>query len=140
VSHDPAVVVGVAVVRHGRVLAARRTSPADARGGWELPGGKLEPGETPEEAAAREVHEELGCTVRTLGHLTGQQPIGRRHVLRVVLAELVAGEPVPHEHDAVRWLQPEELDDVAWLPADRPFLPELRAAIGDLPPEGPCLA
>jgi 8-oxo-dGTP diphosphatase len=53
-------------------------------------------------------------------------------VLRVLLAELVDGEPVPHEHDAVRWLQPDELDDVAWLPADRAFLPELRKVLLDV--------
>ena len=135
-SREPVVVVGVAVIRHGRVLAARRTRPAEARGGWELPGGKVEPGETPEEAAAREVHEELGCTIRTTGHLSGEQPVGEGHVLRVALAELVDGEPVPHEHDAVRWLQPEELDDVVWLPADRPFLLELREVLLDVLSEG----
>jgi len=137
VSREPAVVVGVAVVRHGRVLAARRTRPAEARGGWELPGGKVEPGETPEQAAVREVREELGCTVRVLGFLSGEQPIGGGHVLRAALAELVGGEPVPREHDAVRWLQPDELEDVAWLPADRPFLPQLREAIRKILSEGP---
>ena len=125
------VVVGVAVLRDGRVLAARRTRPVEARGGWELPGGKLEPGETLEAAAVREVHEELGCTVLPTGRLRGEQPIGGPHALRVALAELADGEPVPREHDAVRWLQPEELDDVTWLPADRPFLPELREVLLD---------
>jgi 8-oxo-dGTP diphosphatase len=131
VSPEPVVVVGVAVARHGRVLAARRTRPARARGGWELPGGKVEPGETPAEAAVREVHEELRCTIRATGHLTGEQPIGGRQVLQVALAEIVDGEPVPHEHDAVRWLQPEELDELDWLPADRPFLAELRQVLLD---------
>ena len=135
-SGETVVVVGVAVVRHGRVLAARRTRPAEVRGGWELPGGKVEPGETSAEAADREVQEELGCTVRATGRLSGEQPIGGRHVLQVALAELVDGEPVPHEHDAVRWLQPEELDDVVWLPADRPFLLELREVLLDVLSEG----
>jgi 8-oxo-dGTP diphosphatase len=131
VTSRPVVVVGVAVVRHGRVLAARRTGPADAKGGWELPGGKLEAGESLEEAAVREVHEELGCTVRPTSRLTGQEPIGRGHVLQVTVADLVDGDPAPHEHDTVRWLQPEELGDVTWLPADRPFLPELREVLLD---------
>ena len=57
-------VVGAAIVRDGRVLAARRTTPAAAAGRWEFPGGKVEPGETPDAALVREVAEELGCTDR----------------------------------------------------------------------------
>lgn len=119
-------VVGVAVVRRGRVLAARRTRPAPSRGRWELPGGKVEPGEQPDEAAVREVREELGCQVAVTGRLAGEQPVGHRLALQVLLAELVDGEPVPREHDALRWLGPEELEDVDWLAPDRPFLAELR--------------
>jgi len=51
--------------------------------------------------------------------------------MTVKVARLASGDPVPHEHDAVRWLGPEELDDVAWLEADRPFLPELRERLLD---------
>ena len=50
-------------------------------------------------------------------------------MLRVALAELVDGEPVPVEHDEVRWLSAEELDDVDWLDPDRPFLPEIRLSL-----------
>jgi 8-oxo-dGTP diphosphatase len=125
VTSTPALVVGVAVVRHGRVLAARRTRPTGARGRWELPGGKAEPGEQPADAAVRELREELGCDVRVTGRLAGEQPVGPGMVLRVVVAELASGEPVPHEHDAVRWLGPEQLYDVDWLDPDRPFLAEL---------------
>ena len=70
----PRLVVGVAVVAHGRLLAARRTSPAEAAGRWELPGGKVEPGESPAEAAVREVREELGCAVTVTGTLDGADP------------------------------------------------------------------
>jgi len=121
-------VVGAAILRDGRVLAARRTSPAAAAGRWEFPGGKVEPGETPEQALVREIAEELGCRVVVTGWLDGQATIGDTHVLTVAIASLdgVAGEPVPHEHDAVRWLAADELDDVDWLDSDRPFLPELR--------------
>ncbi len=124
-------VMGAAIVHHGRVLVARRTHPPAAAGGWEFPGGKVEPGETPEAAVVREVREELGCGVAVTGMLAGESPIRARYVLRVALAELTSGEPVPHEHDAVRWLGPEELDDVAWLEADLPFLPELRKILLD---------
>jgi len=124
-------VVGVAVLRNGRVLAARRTGPPEARGQWELPGGKVEPGEEPEAAAVREVREEVGCEIRVTGRLAGEQQVGEGYVLRVVRAELVAGQPVPHEHDVLRWLGPEELGDVRWSEPDQSFLAELRESLLD---------
>jgi len=127
-------VVGAAILRDGRVLAARRTSPAAAAGRWEFPGGKVEPGETPEAALAREVTEELGCRVEVTGWLAGEVPISAAHTLAVALASLVDGEPRPVEHDLVRWLAAGELDDVDWLEADRPFLAELRDLLTTLTP------
>lgn len=125
-------VVGAAIVRDGRVLAARRTAPPEAAGRWEFPGGKVEPGESPEDALVREVREELGCAVEVTGWLPGEVPIGERHTLTVAVATLAGdAEPVPHEHDAVRWLAAAELDDVDWLEPDRPFLPHLRALLGE---------
>lgn len=118
-------VVGAAIVRGGRVLAARRTTPAEAAGRWEFPGGKVEPGESPEVALAREIAEELGITVEVTRWLDGEAPIGSTHVLTVALARLASGDPDPVEHDEVRWLSPGELGDVDWLEPDRPFLPEL---------------
>ena len=124
-------VVGAALIEHGRVLAARRVRPADVAGGWELPGGKVDPGETAAEAVVRELAEELGCDVEAAGPIGGRSPIKPGYELVVERVRLVRGEPVPHEHDAVRWLGPEDLDDVSWLPADRPFLSELRALLLD---------
>ena len=120
-----AAVVGAAIVRDGRVLAARRTSPPEAAGRWEFPGGKVEPGETPEAALVREVAEELDCTIAVTGWLPGEVRIDGRHVLTVAVAALVDGEPDPHEHDAVRWLGAGELGTVDWLEPDRPFLAHL---------------
>ncbi|MCL2732926.1 MAG: NUDIX domain-containing protein, partial [Actinomycetia bacterium] len=60
----PRVVVGGAVLDRGRLLAARRTAPPELAGQWELPGGKVEPGERDEDALVRELREELGVTVR----------------------------------------------------------------------------
>ena len=123
-------VVGAAIVRGGRLLAARRTAPPEAAGRWELPGGKVEPGETPEAALVREIREELGCRVEVTGWLPGEVPIGDRHVLTIATATLVDGaDPDPHEHDEIRWLTAAELDDVDWLEPDRPFLSHLRAAL-----------
>jgi 8-oxo-dGTP diphosphatase len=124
-------VVGAAVLRDGRVLAARRTTPAAAAGRWEFPGGKVEPGETPEAALVREVREELGCDVEVTGWLAGTALVGERHALTVALVRLVAGEPAPTEHDLVRWLGPAELDTVDWLEPDRPFLAGLREQMMD---------
>ena len=129
---DRQVVVGAAIVRDGRVLAARRTAPASAAGRWEFPGGKVEPGETEAESLVREIAEELGVRVSVGAWLAGEQPIGDRYLLRVALARAEEGEPTPTEHDLVRWLTGDELDDVDWLDSDRPFLHELAGLLNRL--------
>jgi 8-oxo-dGTP diphosphatase len=137
VEQQRALVVGTAILRDGRVLAARRSRPAGAAGRWELPGGKVEPGEDAAQAAVREVAEELRCTVAVTGMLAGEQPVGSRWVLRVAVAELTGGEPVPTEHDAVRWLGPDHLHDVEWLGPDLPFLTELGEILSGRARPGP---
>lgn len=127
---EPRLVVGAAIVRHGCVLAARRSSPPEAAGRWELPGGKVEPGESPETALVREIAEELGCAVTVDGWLDGESPIVPGFVLRVAVCR-TDDDPAPIEHDRIRWLMPEELDDVDWLEPDRPFLAELRELLLD---------
>jgi 8-oxo-dGTP diphosphatase len=124
-------VVGVALVHAGRVLAARRSYPAEVAGRWEFPGGKVDAGESPEQAVVRETAEELGCEIAVTGWLEPEVEIREGLVLRVATATLVGGEPVPHEgeHDAVLWLRADQLDDVAWLEADRPFTAVLGAAM-----------
>lgn len=109
-----------------RVLAARRTRPPESAGRWELPGGKVEPGESPADALVREIGEELGCLVDVLDWLPGEGPIGDAHVLRAATARITAGEPRPREHDRIRWLAAHELEDVDWLEPDRPFLAPIR--------------
>ena len=127
---QPQRVVGAAIVRAGRVLAARRTAPAAAVGRWEFPGGKVETDETPEAALVREIAEELGCRVAVEAWLPGAVAIGDRHELIVATCSLLAGEPTPVEHDRVRWLGADELGDVDWLEPDRPFLAALREHLG----------
>jgi 8-oxo-dGTP diphosphatase len=122
-------VVGAALVREGRVLAARRTAPAAAAGRWEFPGGKVEDRESPEAALVREIAEELGVEIVVRRWLAGTARIGATHELTVAVADIVDGEPEPAEHDLVRWLGPAELEDVDWLDPDRPFLPELRTLL-----------
>ena len=126
-------VVGAAIVREGRVLACRRTSPPAAAGRWELPGGKVEPGELPAEALVREIAEELGVAIVVTGWLEGEASIADTHVLRVAMAEVPNRDgdwtPYPTQHDRLLWLGPDELDDVDWLEPDRPFVAQLRAIL-----------
>lgn len=118
-------VVGAAIVAGRRLLAALRPATAQTPG-WELPGGKVEPGETPHDALVREISEELGCTVEVGEFLPRRVAVRPDLELVVAPARVVDGEPVPHEHEAIRWLGPDELDTVDWLPADRPFVEDVR--------------
>ena len=112
------IVVGAAILRDGRVLAARRSSPL----GWEFPGGKVEPGEDDAAALARECREELDVEV-AVGALLGSSEISPGLTLRLYAALLVDGEPVAlDDHSEVRWVGPSEAADLDWLPADLPLL------------------
>lgn len=123
------IVVGAAVVCGGRVLAQRRAYPADAAGRWELPGGRVEAGESERAAVVRECLEELGVRVRVGSRVGPDVPLPEG-TLRVYAASLAgAGVPWACEHRAVRWLGPDELDTVDWLEADRVLLPALRALL-----------
>ncbi len=117
----PRVVVGAAILHDGRLLAARRCPPSKLAGGWELPGGKVEAGETDRDALVREIREELGVEVALGDRVHGEWACGPTMVLRVYIAVVVDGMPEPlQEHDQLRWLTVDELFDVAWLPADLP--------------------
>jgi 8-oxo-dGTP diphosphatase len=116
---QPIVVVGAALLGGGRLLAARRSAPPELAGRWELPGGKVEPGETPENALVRELREELGVTAEPVARVPGEWPLKPGYVLRVWTARLLAGAPEPLEdHDELRWLTPGEIWDVDWLDQD----------------------
>ncbi len=122
-------VVGAAILAAGRVLACRRTHPAEAAGRWEFPGGKVEPGEDAEGALRREIAEELACEVEVVRWLPGEAAIRPGWVLRVALAVLVGGEPTPVTHDRARWLAADEFGGINWLEPDRGFLDSVRAAL-----------
>jgi 8-oxo-dGTP diphosphatase len=118
-------VVGGALLHRGRLLAARRSAPPELAGRWELPGGKCEPGESPEQALVRELREELGVETEAVERIPGEWPLKPGYVLQVWTARLLSGEPRPLEdHDELRWLGPEEGDAVDWLDQDRPAVAE----------------
>lgn len=121
------VVAGAILDDEGRLLAARRTEPPELAGGWELPGGKVEPGEDDESALTRELLEELGVDVEIgvalAGPLAGGWPMGERYLLRVYRVRIVRGSPEPLEdHDELRWLDPGQWWDVPWLAVDMPVV------------------
>lgn len=127
------VVAGVVVDVEGRVLCARRTGPAALAGCWEFPGGKVEPGERPRDALARELVEELGLAVCVGAEVVapgGSWPIDERHRMRVWACRATGGGVTPGiAHDEVRWLRLDELSSLRWAPADVPVVAALRDRI-----------
>jgi 8-oxo-dGTP diphosphatase len=132
VTTQPRVVVGAAILSGACLLAAERSAPPELAGRWELPGGKVEPGETDEAALVRECREELGVDV-LLGTRIGRDwRIGEFGVLRVWLATVASGEPRALEHRQLRWLTVDALHDVDWLPGDLPVVERIGAMMLDL--------
>ncbi len=133
----PVLVVAAALVDDlaapGALLAARRRAPVSLAGRWEFPGGKVEPGELPEDAVHREIREELGVAVELGAELVGPDDgawtLSDRYEMRLWLARVTAGEPRPLvEHDDLRWLARGQWLTVPWLDADVRIVEALAAA------------
>lgn len=118
----PIRVTGAVIVRDGAVMAAQRGAHKSQGGLWEFPGGKIEPGETPQEALARELREELSCRVSVGTRLTTTaHDYGTAVVeLTTFFCTLEGTEPQLSEHQALAWLPPERLEELDWAPADMP--------------------
>lgn len=112
--------VVAAVVRDGGRILATERGYGDFKGGWEFPGGKMEPGETPEAAVVREIEEELRVTVRPTAFIeTVEYDYPTFHLtMHCFMCEVVSGEITLTEHLAMKWLTKETLETVDWLPAD----------------------
>jgi 8-oxo-dGTP diphosphatase len=121
------VIVAAVIITDGRVLACERSAPPEVAGRWEFPGGKVEPGESDQQALARECAEELGVRVEVGDRVGPDVPLAHgRAVLRVFAVRLLAGDtPRALEHTSMRWLAADELGSVPWLPADQPIVAEL---------------
>ncbi|MDQ2637752.1 MAG: (deoxy)nucleoside triphosphate pyrophosphohydrolase [Actinomycetota bacterium] len=123
------IVVAGALIERGCLLVAQRSRPPELAGLWELPGGKVAPGETDAAALARELREELGIDV-TVGARLGEDVVLSPTVtLRAYLVTHTAGTLQPIDHRALRWVRAGELDALAWVPADRAWLGDLAAAL-----------
>lgn len=117
----PIEVVGAVICRDGLIYCTQRgTGPLASK--WEFPGGKLEPGESPQEALVREVKEELGCQIDVGDHIvtTEHEYTFATIVLSTFYCTLLAGTPMVTEHLDDIWLAPTELDLREWAPADLP--------------------
>lgn len=114
-----------------RLLAAQRARPPSLAGLWELPGGKVEPGETDGDALVRECREELGVLVAVGGRAAPDVPTADgAGMLRSYWTTILDGTPEPRDHTQLRWLAADELEDVPWLPADGPVISAIRIGIG----------
>ena len=112
--------VVAAIIRQNNKILATQRGYGDYKGGWEFPGGKIEPNETPEDALVREIAEELAMDIRVERHVTDvSYDYPQFHLeMACYLCSITAGTPHLLEHEAARWLMPDHIDDVDWLPAD----------------------
>ena len=125
----PTVVVAGALIVAGALVIAQRDRPPELAGLSELPGGKAAPGESDAVALSRELLEELGVEVAVGGRLGVDVALTDTMTLRAFLVVRTGGPVEARDHRAIRWVTADELADVAWVPADRAWLPELTIAL-----------
>lgn len=127
--------VVAAIIIKGNCIFATQRGYGEFKDGWEFPGGKIEPGETHEQALIREIKEELDTEI-TVGPLfdTVEYDYPQFHLtLYCYICKVQSGKLVLKEHEAAKWLEKEDLNSVAWLPADLGLIERLKNA--ELKPE-----
>lgn len=119
-------VVAALIVHDGRVFATQR-GYGEWKGWWEFPGGKVEPGESPEEALVREIREELATDIRVERYVTTiEWDYPAFHLsMRCYQCSVLSGSLTLLEHEAAAWLDREHLHAVQWLPADETIISDI---------------
>ena len=123
-------VTAAIIIQDGKVFATQR-GYGDWKGWWEFPGGKMEPGETPQEALTREIHEELDAEIE-IGKLldTVEWDYPAFHLtMRCFLCTLISESMHLNEHEDAVWLSAETLYSVKWLPADEGLIPKIASVL-----------
>lgn len=128
------IVVAAALIdREGRVLLQERSAGRSMAGLWEFPGGKIEPGESPEAALIRELHEELGIDVAAAclapAVFASDRLESRRLLLLLYVCRKWHGVPRPLDAAGLRWARPVDMHALAMPPADRPLIGLLEALL-----------
>ena len=124
--------VAAAIIKDGDRIFATQRGQGEYKDGWEFPGGKIEPGETPEEALIREIREELKTLISADEYLctVSRDYSGFHLVMHCYICSVIEGALTLTEHEAARWLAPDELWDVGWLPADADAVKFLQGETG----------
>lgn len=130
-SERKTVEVAAAIIRRGDVFFATQRGYGEWKDFWEWPGGKVEAGETPEQALVREIREELDAQIRVDKFLcTVDWDYPAFHLtMHCYLCSLLSEEVHLNEHEAARWLDADSLGELRWLPADEGLLPLIRAGL-----------
>lgn len=120
--------VVAAIIRDKDKIFATQRGYGDFQGGWEFPGGKIEEGETPQEALIREIMEELGVDIAVKELITTiEYEYPTFHLsMDCFWAEIISGDIELKEHQAAKWLAKDELDSIKWLPADISLIDMIR--------------
>jgi 8-oxo-dGTP diphosphatase len=124
------IVVAGALISGAALLVAQRRRPPELAGLWELPGGKVVPGESDAAALVRELNEELGIEVIVGAQLGADVQLSETTTLRAYRVVQTGGVLCAHDHRAVQWVDAAGLPGLDWVPADRAWIPELVALLG----------
>ena len=120
--------VVAAIIIHNKQIFVTQRGYGEFKDGWEFPGGKIEPGETPQEALAREIKEELDIEIEVGDYLeTVEYDYPSFHLaMDCFFCTIKSGKLVLKEHEAAKWLTMENLDSVEWLPADKGLIESIK--------------